>query len=196
MDHNLAIGSKIKQFRTAKGYTLKQLSEETGFSVGFLSQLERGISTAAIDSLAKLASVFDVPLTSFFDSVESPKPSPVMRDFELQPSEISPHIYQYILSQNPGGFHILPRMYLLMPFDKPDDDIQISGHQGEEWIYMLEGILTVYIANQTYELYPGNSIHFDSTVPHNWMNRTGRAARFLAVNFPNPLEGNPDANLY
>ena len=41
MDHNVTIGAKVKAFRTAKKYTLKQLSEESGLSIGFLSQLER-----------------------------------------------------------------------------------------------------------------------------------------------------------
>ena len=53
MDHNVTIGAKVKAFRTAKKYTLKQLSEESGLSIGFLSQLERGLSSIAIDSLAK-----------------------------------------------------------------------------------------------------------------------------------------------
>ena len=44
MDHNVTIGAKVKAFRTAKKYTLKQLSEESGLSIGFLSQLERGLS--------------------------------------------------------------------------------------------------------------------------------------------------------
>ena len=43
MDHNVTIGAKVKAFRTAKKYTLKQLSEESGLSIGFLSQLERAL---------------------------------------------------------------------------------------------------------------------------------------------------------
>ena len=68
MDHNVTIGAKVKAFRTAKKYTLKQLSEESGLSIGFLSQLERGLSSIAIDSLAKLAAILGVSLSSFFDS--------------------------------------------------------------------------------------------------------------------------------
>ena len=48
------IGSKIKKYRKEKKYTLKNLSEQTGLSIGFLSQLERGITTIAIDSLANV----------------------------------------------------------------------------------------------------------------------------------------------
>ena len=49
MDPNLTIGAKIKALRTEQKYTLKALSDLTGFSVGFLSQIERGISSVAVD---------------------------------------------------------------------------------------------------------------------------------------------------
>ena len=54
MDPNQTIGAKIKALRTEKKYTLKNLGDLTGFSVGFLSQIERGISSVAVDSLAKI----------------------------------------------------------------------------------------------------------------------------------------------
>ena len=81
MDHNVTIGAKVKAFRTAKKYTLKQLSEESGLSIGFLSQLERGLSSIAIDSLAKLADILGVSLAAFFDSNSEPEKSPVNRSF-------------------------------------------------------------------------------------------------------------------
>ena len=66
MNHNITIGSKIKTLRIRKKYTLKQLSAESGLSTGFLSQLERGVSSIAIDSLAKIAEILGVSLSSFF----------------------------------------------------------------------------------------------------------------------------------
>ena len=83
MDHNVTIGAKVKAFRTAKKYTLKQLSEESGLSIGFLSQLERGLSSIAIDSLAKLATILGVSLSSFFDSSADQEKSPVSRSFAM-----------------------------------------------------------------------------------------------------------------
>lgn len=60
------IGKKIKKLRTNKKLTLKELSEKTNLSIGFLSQLERGLTTVAIDSLTKIAKELDVSLTYFF----------------------------------------------------------------------------------------------------------------------------------
>ena len=55
MNYNTTIGLKIKELRNSKKFTLKYLSEETNLSIGFLSQLERGMTSVAIDTLAKIA---------------------------------------------------------------------------------------------------------------------------------------------
>lgn len=68
MNKNIDIGTKIKKYRKDKKYTLKMLSEQTGLSIGFLSQLERGMTTIAIDSLANVARVLGVELADFFES--------------------------------------------------------------------------------------------------------------------------------
>ena len=60
------IGNKIKELRTNKKMTLRELSEGTGLSIGFLSQLERGLTSIATDSLMKIAEALDVDLNYFF----------------------------------------------------------------------------------------------------------------------------------
>lgn len=70
MNKNIDIGTKIKKYRKDKKYTLKMLSEQTGLSIGFLSQLERGMTTIAIDSLANVARVLGVELADFFEAIQ------------------------------------------------------------------------------------------------------------------------------
>ena len=62
---------------------------------------------------------------------------------------------------------------------------------------MLEGILTLYIDHQKHILYPGDSVHFDSMLEHNWINNTNMNTKFLVVNTPNFLktEDNKDSQL-
>ena len=98
MDTNAAIGTKVKNLRTEKKMTLKQLSEKSGLSVGYLSQFERGLSSIALDSLEKLSVILEVPLSELFR--EDPPPptlDPVVHGIELHFTEISPRIYQSIL---------------------------------------------------------------------------------------------------
>lgn len=190
MNQNAAIGSKIKQLRIAKNYTLKQLSEESGLSVGFLSQFERGLSSIAIDSLEKLAEILDASLLSFFDGARDEPQSPVTHSFDLLPDAISPQIYQYMLCRDMAEFALLPRMFLLMPFAGEDDAPEMYSHDGEEFIYVLEGIVTVYLEQSQYVLYPGDSVQIHSRQRHNWANRTNKAARILTINSPNPFREN------
>ena len=72
MDHKASIGARVKALRTSKKLTLKQLSELSGLSIGFLSQLERGLSSIAIDSLAKLADILPRRLSSTFRTARLP----------------------------------------------------------------------------------------------------------------------------
>lgn len=188
MDHNITIGAKVKALRTAKKYTLKQLSEESGLSIGFLSQLERGLSSVAIDSLARLAEILGVSLSAFFDSTADQGQSPVCRSFEPHCSQVSPQIIQYILSNRIKDFSCLPRIFDLMPFASTNPDkLAMNQHEGEEFVYVLEGILTVYLNDCEYCLNPGDSIQIHSQNPHNWVNNTNRVVKILVINSPNPF---------
>lgn len=66
MTINDSIGIKLKQIRTDKHMTLKELSELTGLSIGFLSQIENGKASVAIDTLSKIAEFLEVTLPYFF----------------------------------------------------------------------------------------------------------------------------------
>lgn len=195
MDHNVTIGAKVKALRTAKKYTLKQLSEESGLSIGFLSQLERGLSSIAIDSLAKLAEILDVSLSSFFDSSAERDKSPVKRSFELTCSQVGPQTVQYLVNGKAEGFNCLPRIFMLLPYGDSDAELEMNQHGGEEFIYCLEGNVDVFYDGQEYYLCPGDSIQIHSNVPHNWVNRTNRIAKILTIHTPNPFMTGSDIEL-
>lgn len=93
------IGSKIKKYRKEKKYTLKNLSEQTGLSIGFLSQLERGITTIAIDSLANVADVLGVEMMDFFESDLHQENDPVMRSYDLPTRLLSAEQIEYCLGK-------------------------------------------------------------------------------------------------
>ena len=188
MDHKASIGARVKTLRTSKKLTLKQLSELSGLSIGFLSQLERGLSSIAIDSLAKLAEILDVSLSAFFDAEPQPDNSPVSRSFALHCSQVSPKIIQYLPNGQATDFICLPRLFDLMPNEEKDlRDLVMNQHEGEEYVYVLEGILTVHLNGAKYYLNPGDSVQIHSDQPHNWVNETNRVVRILVINAPNPF---------
>ncbi|MBO6163599.1 MAG: cupin domain-containing protein [Lachnospiraceae bacterium] len=188
MNQNATMGMRIKALRKEKKYTLKQLAEESGLSIGFLSQLERGMSSIAVDSLARIASILGVSLSTFFSDAQVISEDPVSRSLELHWNSDGPEIAQALLSKDLYGFDILPRIFQLMPSaDTSGDQGAIHRHTGEEFIYVLEGVVTVYHNDREYTLYPGDSIQIHSNTPHNWVNRTNRIARLLSVSYPNPF---------
>lgn len=194
MNATAAIGAKVKELRTQKKLTLKQLSEACGLSIGFLSQFERGLSSIAIDSLESVAHILEVPLSELLE-VRSGGLSadPVVHGVELQSKEISPQIYQCLLCASETHLAMLPRLFILLPFNAPDEVPEMYTHDGEEFVYVVEGIVTFFLDNNQYLMYPGDSIHIHSRQPHNWMNRSTRVARILTVNTPNPLHAEEEA---
>lgn len=189
MNHNITIGSKIKALRISKKYTLKQLSAESGLSTGFLSQLERGVSSIAIDSLSKIAEILGVSLSSFFDDTAPMEKESVCRSFDLSCSQVSSQVIQYILSKEIEDFEILPRVFQLMPLANSEDDaLEMYCHSGEEFIYVLEGIITVAVNDKEYILYPNDSIQIHSNDLHNWINKTNKIVKILSINYPNPFK--------
>lgn len=181
------LGKKIKKLRLQQGLTLKQLSEKTELSVGFLSQLERGLSTIAIDSLIKISNIFNKDISFFFQKSSYIKQANniIVRGYE-QPSEIvidNRFIFK-TLSSNLKNKTMLPRLVQIQPM-KNKENIKTYGHSGEEFIYILEGILTLNLEKENIYLYPGDTAHYNSKILHNWSNETNNIVKFLAVSLPN-----------
>lgn len=188
MDTNTIIGLRIKALRTEKKYTLKYLSENSGLSIGFLSQLERGMTSVAIDSLDKISKVLDVELSSFFNMSNTANDLHIVRRYEQKSTIVNPEIVEYSLTNNITDFDLLPRLVELMPALQKEDELELYTHGVEEFIYILEGILTLQIGSDIYNLYPGDSAHIHSNISHNWKNDSNAVTRFLTVHTPNPFQ--------
>lgn len=186
---NKDIGGKVKQLRSQNNMTLKDLSEKTNLSVGFLSQLERGLTSISTDALGVIADVFDIDISYFFIKKKFVE-SPVVRGYEKEFHVIFPEgCVQYNLSNNLKSKSIFPRLIEILPTasnEKFKDDI----HVGEEFIYVLEGVLTVFLNEEEYKLYPGDSIHYNSLDSHNCANYTSKMVKILVVSTPNPFKNN------
>lgn len=177
------IGLKVKELRNNKGLTLKELSQETDLSISYLSLLERGLTSITITSLKSIASVLDVELTYFFD-IPSTKTKNIHRSYENEVFQMEKSKFIYSkLSGDIKNKVFDPMIATLLPGQSRDEFVPVS-HEGQEFGYVLEGILTFLINGVEYELYPGDSVHIDSTVPHNWSNFTNKIVKVLYVITP------------
>ena len=178
------VGEKIKQVRISKGMTLKELGDAVGLSVGYLSQLERGKSSIAINRLSALAEHLGVDV-KFFVEEEFQDECPVMKSYENEVLYIESELsVQYKITNKVDDKAILPKIDTLMPGFFTE---KLHCHKGEEFLYILEGVLTFSMDGKTYDLYPGDTAHYSALKVHSWKNNTNRPVRVLMVSTPNPF---------
>ncbi|MEG0283231.1 MAG: XRE family transcriptional regulator [Erysipelotrichales bacterium] len=180
------LGEKVKILRKKKNLTLQQLSEMTNLSTGYLSQFERGKTTIAIEYLQRIAKAFNVPLEHLIkEELDQSSVDPIVRSYAQETIQIFNHNVYKSLSSNPREMDMLPKIIEMLPqMNRSSESMEEYGHNGEEFVYVLEGILTMHLDNKKYHMYPGDSIHYKSDINHNWENETDRIVKFIAVHTP------------
>lgn len=162
-------GLRIKYLRKKKGLSLQQVADTIGRSVGFVSQIERGLSRPSIEDIGAIAELLEVDYLSFFTA----KKEQLANRFIIKKNERSALDYRGGISDEllspdiSGKFHML--FTELAPGAKSGDDMmKDSGEQGG---YVLEGELELMIDGEVFYLEAGDSFHFDSTTPHSYVNK-------------------------
>ncbi|MBS4536345.1 helix-turn-helix transcriptional regulator [Clostridium sp. D2Q-14] len=187
------IGSEVKEIRKSNNMTLKDLSEKTGLSIGFLSQFERGLTTIAIDSLQVISDALKVDLSRFLLKPKSDEKM-ILKSYENEVYEVMNNKFiNYHLSNSLDKANIYPRRIDILPMSV-EEDINEYSHKGEEFVYVIEGILTLMLDSKEYHLYPGDSAHYDSERMHNWANYTNKVVKVLVVSTPNYFKDNKGIN--
>lgn len=172
-----SLGIRLKELRNAQQMTLKTLADKTGFSISFLSQLERGKSSATLESLKKISLALGVNPGYFFDEIETD--TELVRRGALEKKQMDKHnIYYKSLSKHMDNPAFSPLLVVLKP-DQNEENLM--RHIGQEFLYVLEGQLTVQVNDKRYVLNPSDSIMFDSTNEHYWYNYTEEDVKFLCV---------------
>ncbi|WP_040981168.1 helix-turn-helix domain-containing protein [Oceanobacillus jeddahense] len=174
------IHKKIKNLRLEREMTLKDLSDSTGLSVSFLSQIERGTSSLAITSLKKISDAFQINITYFFNDIENHNyvvRKEEMKDFKLEGSD---KVYIRLAGKFPE--RKMEPIMVTIPAKAPY--VERYSHPGEEFYYVIEGSVVFRIEGQEYLLTPGDSIHFPSEQMHEWKNPTNQEAVLLSVLTP------------
>jgi len=177
------IGKRLRQLRQGRGWTLKDLSEASGLSVSFISQIECGTASMTLTSLQRIAEGLGVSLETLFQPPLGR--ARVTRSFEHSTFEIEKGDVVYAGLSNTGIVDrcLEPFLVTLLPSERWEN-VQPYSHPGEEFGFILEGTLTVVFEDSHVDLGPGDSIHLESSTPHNWQNRTDRPARALWVITP------------
>lgn len=181
------IGPRIRELREASGMSLRGLARASGLSVGFLSQVERGISSIALTSLRSVADALGHPMSAFFESESDGLPDDdsvvftLMRGSERKRSLISGGRHYEMLSARVPGLVLEPMLVYIEPGGVQEP---ATSHTGEEFAYVLSGKLTYQVAGEEHFLEPGDSLYLRSNTPHAMRNEGTETCVVISVVTP------------
>lgn len=181
----LQIGEKIKRFREDNNLTLKDIAKRTGFSTAVLSQIENHLISPPLGTLIRLTQALDLTPGYFFDQ-HPDKAFTIVRQAERRPVSrfASKRGVQYGYSYESLGHdmkdrHMEPFLVTLEPATLASP--KPASHDGQEFLFVLEGEMKVTLGDHSDVLQPGDAIYYDSNIPHLVQCKGNEKALILAV---------------
>jgi len=156
------LGKKIRKRRRAMDMTLQQVSERVGLSIGFLSQIERGASTPSLASLCNIAEALGTSVDTF---VKAPPRATgaVSRPGEREAFSLGDARRTYELL---GAGFADARLHPTLVRRPPGHVSEIMHNEGEDFVYIIEGCILLEVGGERHILNKGDSMHFQSHLPH------------------------------
>ena len=165
------IGERIKRLRLKKSMGLVELGRHTGLSASFLSQLETGRVVPTLRNLARIAMVFSKDLSYFFET----DPQPMFRVHRRkervrlpQTGVESPTYYFESLGYMVPDRHMDPYFAEFVPQGQ-GTEVKAHLHPGYEFLYVLDGELSIRHGEHDSTLEPGDAVYFDASTPHSYV---------------------------
>ena len=183
---NENFADKIKDIRTSRNMTIEELAEKSGVKIEVLQAMENGEVIPSLTPLTKMARALGVRLGTFLD--DTPEMGPVVTrggktEHSIYFSGREDETNSFNLEFHPLGAgkidrHIDP---FLIDIDVDEHEKDLSSHEGEEFIYVLEGEVELIYGKETFTAGAGDSIFYDSVVPHHLHASGNHKAKILAV---------------
>ncbi len=180
------VGGKIKQIREMKKVSIEELAERSGMDTSMILKIEEEKNVPSLAPLIKIARALGVRLGTFLDDSDNYGPVVVRSGeypkgarFTSQTSEAREHLNFFSLAFDKAGRNMEPFIVDIEP--GLQSDYMLSSHEGEEFIYVLEGEIEINYGKEVYRLAKGDSIYLDSIVLHNVHAGNNQSAKILAV---------------
>ena len=188
INNHSIVGAKIKGLRETKNISIEEIAERSGLTVEQITSIETDQNLPSLGPLIKIARALGVRLGTFMDDNDALGPVVCRAEDRERDSSISfsngatdarKHMEYHPLAQQKAGRHMEPFVIDINPEDSPN--YQLSEHEGEEFIYVMEGEVEIVYGKDTYTLKEGDSIFYDSIVKHHVHGAPGKSAKILAV---------------
>lgn len=168
------LGGLLRARRKGLGLTMQSVADQAGLSVGFISQVERGLTAPSLASLVSLAEVLKTDITSFLQQPPTTGQTThkVSRlAYSVSGADVS---YERLSTSFNGS-----QLHSVIVHEPPGRRAEPISHRGEEMFYLIDGEITVEIEGDAEILCKGDSIHFDSRRVHSTWNHTTKTASIL-----------------
>lgn len=180
------IGKKIKEFREFRQISREDLAVQANLDIRQLEEIEENGNVPSLGHVIKVSRAFGVRIGTFLDDQEQVGPAVVKAGEELAALSFSTkdestreHLNFFSLAQAKTGRHMEPFIIEIEPTN--ESDYKLSSHEGEEFLFVLDGAIEINYGKKVYELAKGDSIYLDSIVAHNVHASGDQAAKILAV---------------
>ncbi|HTQ15989.1 XRE family transcriptional regulator [Mycobacterium sp.] len=201
------LGGRLRQVRTARGFSVRELARRAGCSASLVSQVERGVTAPSAGVVYALAHQLGISIDSLFggDDVEPgelphlPGVAPpyrvdppwgratgadgagiVQRAGDRNTIELSTGVrWERLTPTHDNRVDLIEIVY--QPGGQSSENGRAVRHDGREYLYVLEGELEAVVGFETLQLMEGDSLAFDPATPHHYRNATNKVVRALSV---------------
>jgi transcriptional regulator with XRE-family HTH domain len=165
------IGGKIEMLRNLKKMEIQDLAQRSDLSMSQMTLIESGASLPSLGVLIRIARALGIRLGTLLDDTTKDGPAIVRsgernnaQSFSTSEDKNREHLTFHSLAPNKAGRHMEPFIVNIEPGE--NGQLSKSSHEGEEFLYVMEGAITVAYGTDVFELHKGDSIYLDSIVPH------------------------------
>jgi transcriptional regulator with XRE-family HTH domain len=177
------VGERLRALRQERGMTMAELAAATGLTSGFLSQLERDLTSVSLSSLARICSALDVRFGDVLD--EHPTGAVIRREDAQVWTAIGAHEDSLLSSSDERRFHLLESR--IPPGAGAGEDLY-TFPADVELVYVLAGELELRVQEKLYRVGAGDTVTYSPRDPHTWRNPSeDDEAVVLWFSVPNPL---------
>ncbi len=168
------IGRKIKRVRDAKSIPLERIANETGFSIAYLREVEAGKTMPPVGAILQIARALEIDSAALLRETETA----MERRIRAHTQRTENYAYTTL---TPGAENKHLKAFRVVI--KPNQEHKGVGyhHEGEEFDYVLAGKVQVMVGDHVNTLGPGESLHFNSGIPHKLRSISDETAELLVV---------------
>lgn len=177
------VGARIRALRQAKGLSLETVASAANLSIGFVSQIERGLSSPSLKALASLADALGLPIAGLFETRPPAEDGQAVVVHADQRSVLQlwrSGIVKQLLT--PDGPDAALNVFMIILAPGASTGAEPYSHLGEEAGLVLQGAITLTVDDRSWTLKAGDSFRFESSRPHGFANAAEGESRVVWVN--------------